>query len=197
MPEVHLIQPEFTYNACGAFTKNKERTQKFKKAGDSRHIFQNELDKICFQHVLAYRDFKDLPRRTTADKILRDKEFIIAEHPRHDGYHRGLGSTVYTFSDKKTEGDVVKNEILENQALAEELHEPIVRKFEKRKVHSPFTNNIWGADLTDMPSRKFIKGIRFLLCVFDIHSKCAWVIPLKDKKETLKLLILPKKSKWV
>ena len=87
---------------------------------------------------MAFGDFKHLPRRITADKILRDKAFIIAENPRHEGYHRGLGSMVYNFFDKKTEGGAVKNEILENQALAEELHEPIIRRFEKRKVHSSF-----------------------------------------------------------
>ena len=121
---------------------------------------------------MAFGDFKHLPRRITADKILRDKAFIIAENPRHDGYRRGLSSMVYNFFDKKTEGGAVKNEILENQALAEELHEPIIRRFEKRKVHSSFINNIWGADLPDMPSiRKFIKGIRFLLCVVGYSFK--------------------------
>ena len=31
MPEMHLRQPGFTCNACGTFTKNKERIQKLKK----------------------------------------------------------------------------------------------------------------------------------------------------------------------
>ena len=56
---------------------------------------------------MAFGNFKDLPGRTTADKILRDKAFIIAENPRHEGYHRGLGSMVYNFFDKKTEGGAV------------------------------------------------------------------------------------------
>ena len=50
MPEMHLGQPGFTYGACGPFTKNKERIQKFKETGDLRYIYQNELDKLCFQH---------------------------------------------------------------------------------------------------------------------------------------------------
>ena len=57
--EMHLKQPGFTYSACGPFTKNKERMQKFKQTGYSRYIYKNELDKACFQHDMAYRDFKD------------------------------------------------------------------------------------------------------------------------------------------
>ena len=60
MPEIHLRQSGFTYSACGTFTKNKERIQKFKETGDSWYIYQNELDKICFQHYMANKDFKDL-----------------------------------------------------------------------------------------------------------------------------------------
>ena len=59
IPEMHLRQPGFTYRACGPFTKNKVKIQKIKEAGDLRYIYQNELDKACFQHDMAYRDFKD------------------------------------------------------------------------------------------------------------------------------------------
>ena len=48
MPEMHLRQPGFTYSACGPFTKNKERIQKFKQTGDSRYIYKNEIDKSLF-----------------------------------------------------------------------------------------------------------------------------------------------------
>ena len=48
MSEMHSRQPGFPYSACGPFTKNKERTQKFKETGDSRQIYQNEQDKACF-----------------------------------------------------------------------------------------------------------------------------------------------------
>ena len=71
---MHLKQPSFTYSACEPFTKNKERIKKFKETGESRYIYQNELDKTCFQHDLAYGDFKDLHRRTIDDKVLRDKQ---------------------------------------------------------------------------------------------------------------------------
>ena len=82
MPEMHLRQHGFNCSACALFTKNKERIQKFKETGDSKYIYQNELDKACFQHDMAYGDFRDLPRRTAFDKILRDKAFNIAKNPK-------------------------------------------------------------------------------------------------------------------
>ena len=86
--------------------------------------------------------------------------------------------------DKKSSGGAIKNVNVSNKKLAEELHKPIITKFEKRKVHSPFTDNICGADLADMQLiSKINKGIRFLLCVPDIFSKYTWVIPLKDKRD--------------
>ena len=90
MPKMHLRQPQFVYSACGPFTKNKERIQKFKETGDTSYIYKNELDKACFQHDMAYGDFKDLTKRTAADKVLRDKAFIIASDQKNDGYQRGL-----------------------------------------------------------------------------------------------------------
>ena len=90
---------------------------------------------------------------------------------------------VYKFFDKKSKGGCV-NILLESiEELAKKLHEPIIRKFKKRTVYSRFKDNIWGADLADMQLiSKFNKGFRFLLCVIDIFSKYAWVVPLKDKK---------------
>ena len=90
MPKMHLKQPGSTYSACGPFTKNKERIQKFKETGDTSYIYKNELDKACFQHDMAYGDFKDLKRRTFSDKVLRDKALNIAKNPKYDGYQRAL-----------------------------------------------------------------------------------------------------------
>ena len=86
--------------------------------------------------------------------------------------------------DKSTKGSGVNTKPApQNQQLAEELHKPIIRKFKKRKVHSTFKDNIWGADLVDMQLiSRYNKGIRFLLCVTDIFRKYAWVVPLKDKR---------------
>ena len=183
MTEMHLKQPGFTYSACGPFTKNKERIQKFKETGDTSYIYKNELDKACFQHDMAYGDFKDLKRKTFSDKVLRDKAFNIAKNTKYDGYQRGLASMGYKFFDKKSASlpdksvsgsGVANNNIKQNLQLAKELHKPIIRKFKKRKVYSGFRDNIWGADLADMQLiRTFNKGFRFLLCVVDIFSKYA------------------------
>ena len=127
---------------------------------------------------MAYEDFKDL---TSLVKKLHDKAFNIAENPKYNGYQRGLASMVYKFLVKKPSGTGIKNENISDQQLVEELHKPIIIKFKKRKVQSPFIDNIWGADLADMQLiSKFNKGS--LLCVIDIFSKYAWVIPLKNKK---------------
>ena len=86
MPEMHLKQPGFTYSACGPFTKNKERIEKFMQTGNTSFIYKNELDKACFQHDMSYGKSKDLAKRTQSDKVLRDKAFKIARDPKHYGY---------------------------------------------------------------------------------------------------------------
>ena len=89
---------------------------------------------------------------------------------------------LYRFFDKTSQGSGLANN-KENIQLANELHKPIIRKFRKRKVYSSFRDNTWCVDLADMQLlSKFNKEFRFLLCVIDIFSKYAWVIPLKDKK---------------
>ena len=93
---------------------------------------------------MAYGDAKDLNRRTAADKVLRDKGFNIAENPKYDGYQRGISSMVYKFFNKRTSPSGIKNEDISNKELVEELHKQIIRKFNKRKVHSPFIDNIWA-----------------------------------------------------
>ena len=65
---------------------------------------QKWLDKACFQHDTAYRDFKDLARRTASDKVLRDKAIHVAKDSKYDGYQRGFVSMVYGFFDKKSSG---------------------------------------------------------------------------------------------
>ena len=143
MPEMHLKQPGFTYSACGPFTKNKERIQKFKETGDASYIYKNKLDKACFQHEMAYGDFKDLAGRAASDKILRDKTFNIAKNPKYDEYKRGLASMVYKFFEKKSKSGGINIPLKFNEQLVKELQKAIIRNFKRRTVYSGFKNNIF------------------------------------------------------
>ena len=83
----------------------------------------------------------------------------------------------------KASGSSVSNEVKQNKQSAEELHKPIIKFFKKRWAYSSFKGNVWGADSADMQLiSKFNKGTSFLLCIVDIFSKYAWVVPLKDTK---------------
>ena len=85
---------------------------------------------------MVYGDYKYLNRKTAADKVLHDKGFNIAKHPKYDGYQLGIASMVYDFFDKKTSGSGIKNENISNKELVTQLHKPIIRKFIKIKVNS-------------------------------------------------------------
>ena len=126
MPEMHLKQSQFVYRACGPFTRHKERIKKFKQTGDTRYI---------------YADHKDLINRTKSDKVLRDKAYDIASNPEYDGYQRNLASMVYKFFDKKSTAEPSSLErigsgIASSSILANELHKPVIKKFNKRKIYS-------------------------------------------------------------
>ena len=102
---------------------------------------------------MAYKDFKDLPRRTASNKVLWDNAFNIAKTSKYEGCQCGLASMVYKFFDKKSSGSSVKSKLMLNQQpfdLAEKLHKSIIRKFEKCKVYSCSKDNICSADLEDM-----------------------------------------------
>ena len=156
IPEMHLRQPQFVYSACGPFTRHKERIKEFKRTGDTRLLYRNELDKACFKHDAAYAKYKDVENRLISDQKLRNSANDIASNPKYDGYQRGLASMVYKFFDSKVapldkkaiSGKCIKN----NKILAEELHKPVIKKLNKRKVYSQFSDNIWGVDLADMQS---------------------------------------------
>ena len=115
MLEMHLKKPVFTNSACGLFTKNKERIEKFMQTGNTDFIHKNQLDKACFQHDL------------------KDKGFKIASDPKYDGNQRGLASMVYKFFDKKSvslnksSGSGIVNE--PNYQLVNELHKLNIRTF--------------------------------------------------------------------
>ena len=142
MPEMNLRQPQFVYSACGPFTRHKERIKEFKRTGDTRLLYRNELYKACFKHDAAYAKYKDVENRLISDQKLRNSAHDIASNPKYDGYQRGLASMVYKFFDskiapldKKTKGVKGKG-VKNNKILAEELHKSVIKKFNKRKVYS-------------------------------------------------------------
>ena len=91
--------------------KKQSKNTKFKDTGNSLYVYQNELDQACFVHYMAYRDLKDLTKRTSSDEIVRDKAFNIPKNPKYDGYQRGVVLIVYKFFEKKLLLMVLKNTI--------------------------------------------------------------------------------------
>ena len=86
----------------------------------------------------------------------------------YDSYQRGLASMVYKFFNKKSTGSAIAS----SSILADKLHKPIIKKFNKRKVYWQFKYNIWGVDLADMQSlSRKNKGIKYLICAIDLYSK--------------------------
>ena len=84
MPELHLDDPIVgIYSACGPFTKHTQRIQDFLNTGKLSHIYENDLDKACFQHNMAYDKFKDLEKRTQSDIVLKNKALKIASNPKY------------------------------------------------------------------------------------------------------------------
>ena len=79
---------------------------------------------------MAYRDFKHLSRKTASDKAFSGKAYSIAKNPKYNGYLRVLAWMIYKLCDKTLLSSGIKNENMSNQELAEELHKPIIRKFE-------------------------------------------------------------------
>ena len=188
MNEMNLKQPRFTCSACGPFTRNKERIEKFMQTGNTDFIYRNELDKACFQRDMAYGKSNDLAKRIQSGKVLRDKTFKIASDLKYHGYQRGLASMIYKVFDKKSSGSGV--DAGPNYQLAIELYRHIVGKFKRQKVYSSFRDDIWGVDLADMQSlSKYNEGIKYLLCAIDSFSKYEWVVPLKNKRGISVLLM--------
>ena len=108
------------------------------------YIPNKKRDKACFQHYKAYGDFKDLQRRTQSDKFLKYKVFAIGSNRKYDRYQRALASMVYKCFDKTSKGAGIKNEIKENQQLANELHKPFISKLKKKQKFILLLNTIFG-----------------------------------------------------
>ena len=138
--------------------KKQKHEYKNLRKQDSRYIYQNEPDKDRFQCDITWRDLRICQEKTASENVLRNKTFDFGKNPKHDGYQRGLASTFYKCFDKKSSSGAIKSKIISNQRpldiakrqLAAELHKSIIRKLEKQKVYTSFTDNTWGADLPDM-----------------------------------------------
>ena len=135
--ECNFVEGNYAWNAfkitgiylqCLRNVYKKQRKNSKIQRNDKNYSYKTGLDKACFQHDMAYGDFKDLARRTASDKILRDKAFNIAKNPKYDGYQRGLSFMVYKFFDRKTAVGGINTEVKPNEKLAAELHKPIIRK---------------------------------------------------------------------
>ena len=102
-------------------------------------------------------------------KILKDRAYQIARNCNYDGYQRALASMIYKFFDKKKGSDITVNE-----QLVEELHKPIIKKVNRRRVYTRFKGNIWAVDLAEMESLSTNnKIVKYLLCVIDVFTKYA------------------------
>ena len=109
------------------------------QTGNTDFIYRNELDKVCFQHDMAYGRSKDLVKKTQSDKVLNDKAFKIVSNPSYDGYQRGLASVVYKFFDLK---EVV---LLMNQIINWQMNfiNQLLKNLKKRKfIH--YLETIFG-----------------------------------------------------
>ena len=83
--ELYLKQPRFTYNACGTFAKHHERIEKVRETGDLKHVYRNEPEKADFAPNSAYSDSKDLAKISISERILKNRAYEIAIHPKYNG----------------------------------------------------------------------------------------------------------------
>ena len=74
--------------------------QKLIQREDTNYMYNNEVDKACFQ-LMAYNKYKDLEKRTQSNKFLKNEAFEITNNSKYDGYQTGLASVVYRDFDKK------------------------------------------------------------------------------------------------
>ena len=143
MLEMHLKQTRFTYSACGPFTNNKERIQKIKETGDSRYIYQIELEKACFQHDMAYGDFIYLTRITASDKIFVIKHLILLKIPKKMDIKEVLFQLFIKFSIKKLLAAVLKIRIIQIKNWLKNYTNQLLENVRKEK-NTHFLQAIFG-----------------------------------------------------
>ena len=112
--------------------KTRKELKNWKKnPEDLWYIYQNEIDKTCFQQDIAYEDFKDLTRKPTSNIIWPDKTFNTAKNYKYDGSQRGLAPMVSKFCDKKTSGSGIKNEIISSKELEKNYRNKLLQNSKK------------------------------------------------------------------
>ena len=152
------------------------KIQKFRETGNSKkHLYRNELEKVCFPNDASYSESKDLAKRTIPDKSLRDTAYEIARNHGYVVYQRAFGNMVYQFFDKEIGSGAIaasKAGVSANEQLAEELQKPVTKKFKRRKVYARLRDNIWAADLAEIESLSSNnKNVKYLLRVIDVFTK--------------------------
>ena len=131
MSKLHLRQLGFTFSVSVLFTRHCERIPKFRRTGNLKHNYKNELGKAPFVHGNAYSDSKDLAKRTILDMVFKEKAYEIAINPKYDRYQRGLASMLYNFFDKKT-GSGVRASVIKE--LAPKLCKPEIKKYKRESI---------------------------------------------------------------
>ena len=179
--EMHLLGHNFT----GPGTKlNKRLNADLTPKEWSKPI--NRIDKAAYHHDICYlKNNYTATRNNVCDKNMLKEMKDIYNPTLRERMERGLVSTLIGTKKRFGWGVATGTGYIKKKfsVLAEELHKPVKRKFNKRRVMVNGIDKIWAADLADMKAFKdYNDGYTFLLLVIDIFSKYGWVIPLKNKK---------------
>ena len=136
----------------------------------------NKVDAISLHHDICYRDHNTKKGKADCDtKMLADLEVLKPANIR-EKIDRKIVRSIMKTKQRMGWGIQWSNE------LADELHKPIRRKFQKRKVFAKTSDDIWSADLIEMiPLAKYNKGYKYLLMIIDVFSKYGWIVPIKTK----------------
>ena len=160
------------YQFCGPFTQLDKRLDENNNPLPNS-IPINAIDKISYYHDLMYRDYPTAKGRKVADEImlkalddLNDKDLTLREKIDRRIVRPAIALRRWT-------GMGV------SEQDAKELHHRIVRNFARRKVIVNHIDDIWSADLVEIP---LDQGYKYILTVIDVFSKYAWAIPLKNKQ---------------
>ena len=124
--------------------KKQRKNKKFKETGDSRYIYQNELDKACFQHDMASGDFENLTKRIALIKSCVIKHLILLKVRIMRDINADLLQWPIKLLMNNSCGSGIKNEKISNQQLAEKLHKPIIKKIEEKKSTLTFHRQYLG-----------------------------------------------------